>query len=109
MKVLARLALVVATLYAAVVGTMVLREAHLVYHPYERSVARPPSEFALSVRDVSFGASDGTQLTGWIIPAARADSSGMWLLICHGNFGNIGYGQRPQFYAFMRDLGVNLL
>jgi fermentation-respiration switch protein FrsA (DUF1100 family) len=33
----------------------------------------------------------------------------MWLLICHGNLGNIGYRQRPEYYALIRDLGINLL
>jgi fermentation-respiration switch protein FrsA (DUF1100 family) len=31
------------------------------------------------------------------------------MLICHGNYGNIGYGQRPEYYSFARDLGLNLL
>ena len=35
--------------------------------------------------------------------------SDTWLLICHGNLGSIGYGGRPEFYASMRDLGINLL
>jgi pimeloyl-ACP methyl ester carboxylesterase len=41
------------------------------------------------------------------VPAVT--DSQTWLLICHGNFGNIGYGGRPEFYASMRDLGINLL
>lgn len=32
----------------------------------------------------------------------------MWMLICHGNYGNIGFGGRPEFYARMRDLGITL-
>jgi fermentation-respiration switch protein FrsA (DUF1100 family) len=108
-KLLAGLAAAAILVYAGIIGFMVVQERDLVYHPFRRAVDAPPEHFALNVRTVSFASGDGTRLSAWVIPAARADSSGMWLLICHGNFGNIGYGQRPEFYAHMRDLGVNLL
>lgn len=108
-KLLGGLAAAVILAYAGIIGYMVARERDLVYHPYRRAVDAPPEHFALNHRPVSFASGDGTRLTAWVIPAARADSSGMWLLVCHGNFGNIGYGQRPEFYAHMRDIGVNLL
>ena len=56
---------------------------------------------------VTYPSTDGITLSAWIVPAA-APSSDAWLLICHGNLGNIGYAQRPEFYASMRNLGVNL-
>jgi fermentation-respiration switch protein FrsA (DUF1100 family) len=94
--------------YAGIIAYLMLAETSLVYLPAERPVAAPSPEFALRERAVRFAASDGTRLSAWVIPAAQADSSGMWLLICHGNYGNIGYGQRPEFYAFARDIGLNL-
>jgi fermentation-respiration switch protein FrsA (DUF1100 family) len=57
---------------------------------------------------VSFKSADSATLTAWIIPGANAAPDAPWVLISHGNFGNIGYGGRPQFYAWFRDLGVNL-
>ena len=57
---------------------------------------------------MSFKAADSTPLSAWLIPAARATPEAPWVLISHGNYGNIGYGGRPQFYAWFRDLGVNL-
>jgi fermentation-respiration switch protein FrsA (DUF1100 family) len=46
-------------------------------------------------------------VSAWLVPAAG--QSDQWLLVCHGNLGNIGYGARPESYASMRDLGINLL
>ena len=34
---------------------------------------------------------------------------GRWLLICHGNAGNLSEAGRPLHYAGLRDLGLNLL
>ncbi|MFN8570719.1 MAG: alpha/beta hydrolase [Gemmatimonadaceae bacterium] len=95
--------------YGTVVGVMKYREPTLVYHPAERSVPTPDAQYALKQRAVAYQSPDGNRLTAWIIPAASADSSGLWMLICHGNYGNIGYGQRPHFYAELRDLGLNLM
>lgn len=95
--------------YGTVVGVMKYREPTLVYHPAERVVPAPNIQYKLRERAVSYRSLDGTRLTAWLIPAAAKDSSGLWMLICHGNYGNIGYGQRPHFYAYMRDLGLNLM
>jgi uncharacterized protein len=109
MRRLLKLALLVSALgYAGAAAYLMLNEQRLVFHPAERAVPSPPAHLALRERTVTFSATDGTRLSAWIVPAARADSSGMWLLICHGNYGNIGYGKRPEFMASMRDLGVNL-
>jgi fermentation-respiration switch protein FrsA (DUF1100 family) len=91
----------------AVVGVR-LMERSLVYEPGARLVDPPDPALALNQRLVSFRSADSTSLTGWIIPAAAAGLDAPWVLISHGNYGNIGYGGRPQFYAWFRDLGVNL-
>ncbi len=82
-----------------------LKERQLVYLPDERTVAVPPSKFVPNYRAVSYPSTDGTRLSAWIVPA---DSSDVWLLLCHGNYGNIGYGERPEFYASMRRNGINV-
>lgn len=101
------LALVLAC--ALIIGALMLREPAFVYTPADRVVSPPATGLALKQRPVTYNASDGTKLTAWIIPAKAQDSAAPWLLICHGNYGNIGYAERPEFYAFMRDIGVNLL
>ena len=95
--------------YGGAATYLKVNETNLVFHPDERAVHAPAAEFALHQRPVRYASSDGTKLFAWIVPAAQADSSGMWMVICHGNYANIGYGQRPQYMAFMRDLGINLL
>lgn len=94
--------------YGGATAYLRLNEKAYVFHPAERAVSAPAAALNLQQRSVHYASTDGTALTAWIVPAATADSSGMWMLICHGNYGNIGYGQRPEFYAGMRDLGVNL-
>jgi uncharacterized protein len=105
LKVIAFLACVAYVI--AIVGIR-LYEPRLVYQPGARAVDPPDVSLALHGRSVSFKAADSTWLTAWIIPAARAKPDAPWVLISHGNYGNIGYGGRPQFYAWFRDLGVNL-
>jgi fermentation-respiration switch protein FrsA (DUF1100 family) len=91
-------------------AAVVLRasERSHVYVPGAREVDEPPAQLALRHRAVEFPSADGTRLHAWIVPAARAESSGYWLLINHGNYGNIGFGGRPEFYAGARDIGLNL-
>lgn len=84
-------------------------ERALVYKPFDRVVAPPDPKWALAPRDVRYRSGDGTVLSAWIIQAPHADANTRWMLICHGQFGNIGYGDRPAFYASMRSLGINLL
>jgi fermentation-respiration switch protein FrsA (DUF1100 family) len=95
--------------YLGVLAFLRIREPSMLFHPEARVVSSPEARLGLRERTVSYASSDGTRLSAWIVPAAHSDSSGMWLLICHGNLGNIGYGERPRFYAAMRDLGINLL
>lgn len=104
-KILGGLALLA---YASATAYLRLKEKSFVFHPAERGVALPAPSLKLRQHRIAYGSTDGTALTAWIVPAAHADSTGMWMLICHGNYGNIGYGQRPEFYAFARDLGLNL-
>ena len=101
-------ATIVCVAYAiAIVGVRVF-ERQLVYQPGPRLVDPPDPALALDQRSVAFRSADSASLTAWIVPARNAAPEAPWVLISHGNFGNIGYGGRPQFYAWFRDLGVNL-
>ena len=92
---------------AAIIGVR-LGERGLVYQPGARKVDRPDPALALNQRTVSFRSADSASLAAWIVPGVNAGPDAPWVLISHGNYGNIGYGGRPQFYAWFRDLGVNL-
>lgn len=104
-----RILAIIATAYlAASLGVRVF-ERSLVYLPGPRRVDPPAPDLRLSQRTVRFRTADSTVLSAWVIPSASRDADAPWVLISHGNYGNIGYGGRPQFYAWFRDLGVNLL
>ena len=101
---------VVMVVVAYVTAALALRvfERSMVYLPGPRPVDPPAAELALNQRMVRFRAADSTALTAWVVPAANASAEAPWVHISHGNYGNIGFGGRPQFYAWFRDLGVNL-
>ena len=44
-----------------------------------------------------------------MIPATTTDSNGVWVLYCHGNAHNLSQYEEPEFYAYLRALGVNIL
>ena len=98
-----------AVLYGGAIAYLRLNERNLVFHPAERAVHEPAAQWGLHERTVNYASGDGTRLNAWIVPAQSSDSSGFWMLICHGNYGNIGYGDRPEFYRDARDTGLNLL
>jgi uncharacterized protein len=95
--------------YLGAIGYLRVNEKTFVFEPAQRHVRAPAPQFALGERRVTYPSTDGVTLSAWIVAAAAEPTSNMWLLICHGNLGNIGYRQRPEYYAFIRDLGINLL
>jgi uncharacterized protein len=93
--------------YLAILLLVRLNESRLIYAPGpERTLTPPPAQLALPVERVQFSSDDGVRLVSWVIPAR--DPSGYWLLICHGNGGNLSQFGRPLHYAGLRDLGLNL-
>ena len=65
--------------------------------------------YALREERVAYPSSGGVTIAAWVVPARASVASGLWMLVCHGNYGSIGFGARPPFYAGMRDQGVHLL
>jgi hypothetical protein len=51
---------------------------------------------------------DGVTLVGWRM-GDPSDTSGRWLLMFHGNGGDISNGSRQEHYAALRRLGLHLL
>jgi uncharacterized protein len=102
-----RLLLIVAACYVLLLLVLRLGESRMLYVPGgSRSLAEPPAELGLGVRRVELTASDGVRLVSWAMPAGSG--SGYWLLICHGNAGNISEAGRPFHYAGLRALGLSL-
>jgi fermentation-respiration switch protein FrsA (DUF1100 family) len=98
--------------YIGVIVYLKSQETSLVYQPVNPKygggrVDAPPD--SLHVEQVSFPSADGTRLTAWVVPPAGTDTTGLWVLINHGNAGNITLPQRQDFYARLRQLGVGIL
>jgi fermentation-respiration switch protein FrsA (DUF1100 family) len=103
------LVVLVVVVYVALLLLLRLNEHRLIYFPgSQRSLLAPPTSLSLPVERVTFPTEDGLTLASWVIPAG-ADSIGLWLLICHGNAGNLSEFDRPVHYAGLRGLGLNLL
>ncbi len=102
---------VAVVVYLGALGYLKLTETEHVFHPSEAAfesgrINTPPE--SLHVERVTFPAADGAQLVGWIIPSAGPDTTGMWVLISHGNAGNITLGKRLDYYARLRATGVGI-
>jgi uncharacterized protein len=95
-------------IYGSILVLLRVYESRLIYFPGpERTLVPPPASLHLPVERVQFRAADGINLVGWSIPAKPV--SPWWLLICHGNAGNLSELGRPSHYAGLSRLGLNLL
>jgi fermentation-respiration switch protein FrsA (DUF1100 family) len=104
---LLRLLAVAALCYLLLLLVLRLNETRMLYVPgLSRTLIDPPAELGLNVRKVTVTASDGVRLVSWAMPVDGG--SGYWLLICHGNAGNISEAGRPYHYAGLRALGLSL-
>jgi uncharacterized protein len=103
------LVLLIVLAYIALLALLRLNEGRLIYFPgQQRSLLPPPAQLNLPVERVKIPTGDGLTLISWLIRAGP-DSSGLWMLICHGNAGNLSEFDRPMHYAGLRALGVSLL
>ena len=100
---------VAAICYLGLLVILWFSESRLIYFPGpQRRLVGPPAHLELPTERVEFLTEDSVRLVGWVMPAG-ADSAGLWLLICHGNAGNLSEFDRPLHYAGLRRLGLNLL
>ena len=103
------LLLLVVALYAGLLLLLRLNEPRLIYFPGTGRTLLPPSaHLNLPIERVSIRTEDGLTLWSWLIPAGP-NATGYWLLICHGNAGNLSEFDRPLHYAGLRELGLTLL
>jgi fermentation-respiration switch protein FrsA (DUF1100 family) len=73
-----------------------------IYFP-AKNIDLTPEDIGLEYKDVFFLSSDGTELNGWFV---QADESGLTLLFCHGNAGNISH--RIELIDMFHKLGLNV-
>ena len=109
-RVLVAVIALVIVAYAGVGIYLKVNETDLVFQPLILDGDRfnvPPE--SLHVKPVRFSAKDGASLAAWVIPPASSDSAALWVLVSHGNAGNITYAKRLDFYARLRAIGVGVL
>ena len=95
-------------IYGGILVLLRVYESRLIYFPGpERTLVAPPPSLGLPVQRVEITTEDTVNLVAWLIPAEPRSS--WWLLICHGNAGNLSDAGRPEHYAGLRALGLNLL
>jgi fermentation-respiration switch protein FrsA (DUF1100 family) len=94
--------------YVGLVVLLRVFEPHLIYFPGPAHRLTPPAaSLALPIQRVEIPTNDRITVVAWVIPGSS--ESAYWLLICHGNAGNISEFDRPAHYAGLRGLGLNLL
>ena len=100
----------VLVIYAGLLVLLRLAEPRLIYFPgQQRHLLPPPAWLGLSPERVEIPTDDSITVVGWAMPAAPESNGGLWLLICHGNAGNLSEFDRPVHYAGLRRLGLSLL
>ena len=94
--------------YAGLLVVLKLSEDQLVFPvaPWTGTLAEPLP--GLDPVRVEVTTADSVRLVGWRM-GDPADSSASWLLMFHGNGGDISHGGRQEHYAALRALGLNLL
>jgi fermentation-respiration switch protein FrsA (DUF1100 family) len=102
-----RLLVLAALCYLVILVVLRLSESRLLYVPgSDRTLEKPPAELDLGVRRVELTTADSVRLVAWEM--ASGGGQDFWLLICHGNAGNISNVGRPFHYAGLRALGLSL-
>jgi len=95
-------------IYGGILVLLRVYESRLIYFPGpERRLVTPPPSLGLPIQRVEITTEDAVKLVAWVIPAEPRSS--LWLLVCHGNAGNLSEFDRPLHYAGLRQLGLNLL
>ncbi|UCF42816.1 MAG: alpha/beta hydrolase [Planctomycetota bacterium] len=87
--------------YSALGWTLYFMQPTFVYKP-TREVSYTPDELGLDFGNVVFKSGDGLRLNGWYVPA---ENSGLTVLFCHGNGGNITH--RLDSINILNKLGLN--
>jgi uncharacterized protein len=97
--------------YLGAIAYLKLNETDLIFtrETAPNGLPAPADSLHLPYQLVSFRTADSVTLTSWIVPAAPAESTGMWVILCHGQTGHLATTVRPEYYAYLRAIGVNIL
>ena len=106
MKGLGAVLLLLAAVYALLVGLLWMRQGSMLFLPSipSRELAATPAAVGFSYASVEIETSDGETLHGWFVPASEERAV---LLFFHGNAGNISH--RLDSLRMFNSLGLSVL
>jgi pimeloyl-ACP methyl ester carboxylesterase len=97
--------------YVAAMVYMKVNETAFVYHPTEyggRGMVEPAAD--LRVEATRVRGADSLDLVTWLIPPKDSlTPSSLWILVCHGNAGNISLPLRQQWSRALLAEGVGIV
>ncbi|MDH5233482.1 MAG: alpha/beta hydrolase [Gemmatimonadota bacterium] len=97
--------------YLGAIAYLKLNERALVYHPDEyggRAMVAPAAD--LRVEPFRVATSDSLTLVTWVVPPADSVRAlGYWILVCHGNAGNISLPMRQEWTRALVAEGVGVV
>ncbi len=95
--------------YLAILVWLARHEDQLVFQPERGPVPVPALADAAAIQPVQFPSEDGTPLTAWVLPPRPADVPWPWVLVLHGNAGNLATPGRPEHDQQLQRLGLGVL
>lgn len=95
--------IIISISYAALVTAVYCLQDRLIYFPF-REVEQTPADIGLMYEEVRLIASDGVEISAWLIPAGNDMTT---LIFCHGNAGNISH--RLDSIRIFNRLGISVL
>jgi fermentation-respiration switch protein FrsA (DUF1100 family) len=96
-------------LYGAILVWFRANEHRLIFFPEVGPVGLPDPAFGLDARRIAIPTPDRLQLVGWSAAPPPDDPSGRWVLILHGNAGNIATPGRIEHNRQLHHLGLGLV
>jgi len=95
--------IMLAVLYVIACVLGYFAQPFITYFP-SRKIFSTPAALALNYEQLNFVASDGVRISGWFVPADKAQFT---VIYCHGNGGNLSY--YLDVAAFLNRLNLNCL
>jgi uncharacterized protein len=93
--------------YGAILLWFRVNENRLVFYPEPGPLTLPPAEFGFNPERVEFSAPDGPRLVAWRV--SPTDTAAQWILVLHGNAGNLASAGRPEHDRQLHRLGLGVL
>ena len=95
--------------YVAILVWLVGNEDRIVFQPEPGPVPVPALDDGTVIEAVQFPSGDGTPLTAWRLAPSPAAPAGRWVLVLHGNAGNLATPGRPEHDQQLHGLGLGVL